>query len=281
MRPVMPFIVGCGRSGNTLLRMMIDSHPDMAIPPETEVVVAGAAAGANVASFCDAVAGHWRFGDLHIDATEWRSRVRRLPMFTASEGLRTMYAIYAAKFGKSRYGDKTPYYSSHLPLIATLFPEARAIHIIRDGRDVAASMMPLWFSAGDAAATADHWCRVITRVRADQHHLPTIEVRYQDLVLQPREEMQRVLEFCELEWSDEVLRYHERAAARISEVTHDARTADGTVLAPVAGRHWIHRRLNQPPRPDRIGAWRTELSASDQAAFEARAGWLLDELGMR
>jgi hypothetical protein len=277
----MPFIVGCGRSGTTLLRMMLDSHPEMAIPPETEVVVAGARAGDNVAAFCDSVTGHWRFEDLHIDAHMWRRRVRALVPFTVAGGLREMYRMYAEKFGKSRYGDKTPFYSTHLPLIASLFPEARAIHVIRDGRDVAASMMPLWFSPGDARATADHWCQVITQIRSDQHILPTIEVRYENLVVDPEAELCRVLEFCELDWCPDVMRYFERADGRISEVTQDAQTADGIWLASVEHRHRIHRLVNEPPCADRVGAWRTELAPVDRAAFEDRAGWLLDELGMR
>lgn len=277
----MPFIVGCGRSGNTLLRMMLDSHPDMAIPPETEVVVDAVAAGADVDRFCEAVTGHWRFEDLKLDRTEWRARVTALSPFSASEGLRVMYRMYAEKFHKTRVGDKTPFYAQHLALIATTFPEARAVHIIRDGRDVAASMLPLWFSPGDAAAVADHWCTVVSRIRNDQHLLPTIEVRYEHLVTDTERELRRVLEFCELEWSDDVLRYHDRAGERIREVTEDAQLPDGTWLAPVARRHEIHRLLEEPPDPRRIGAWRTSLSSTDVAAFEDRAGWLLDELGMR
>lgn len=277
----MPFVVGCGRSGNTLLRMMIDSHPAIAIPPETEFIVAAAEAGGGASRFCDVVAGHWRFEDLHIDPVGWRRRIHSLREFTLADGLRETYRTYADKFGKSRYGDKTPYYSAHLPLIASVFPEARAIHVIRDGRDVAASMLPLWFAPGDVASIADHWCDVIMRIRADQHHLPTIDVRFEQLVTQPEAEMRRVLEFCELEWSDDVLHYYERAASRISEVTHHAQSTDGTWLASVQQRHRIHHRLNEPPRPERIGTWRAELTADDAARFCERAGWLLDELEMR
>src|SRR4051812_43739731 len=110
MQPVMPFIVGCGRSGNTLLRMMLDSHPDMAIPPETEVLVDASRAEHSSEEFLDAVMSHWRFDDLHLDADAFASAVRALPVFSVSEALRIMYRHYAAKFGKHRFGDKTPYY---------------------------------------------------------------------------------------------------------------------------------------------------------------------------
>ena len=277
----MPFIVGCGRSGNTLLRMMLDSHPDMAIPPETEVIVHAMEPGLTVDAFCDTVTGHWRFVDLHIDQAEWRARVGSLGPFSAADGLREMYRMYADKFSKTRVGDKTPFYAQHLALIARTFPEARAIHMIRDGRDVAASMMPLWFSPGDAGAVAEHWCSVVSSIRRSGELLPMLEVRYEELVTNPERQMRQVLEFCELDWSDEVLRFHERAGERIREVTEDAQTTDGTWLAPVSRRHEIHQLLEEPPNPARIGAFRTALSPTDIAVFEDRAGWLLDELAMR
>jgi len=274
----MPFIVGCGRSGNTLLRMMLDSSPEMAIPPETEVIVAAAEAGGDANTFCATVTDHWRFADMHIDASLFRSRVQSLRAFSTADGLRELYRCYAEKFGKSRYGDKTPYYATYLPLIASLFPEARAIHIIRDGRAVAASMLPLWFGPNDAAEMGRYWTEIITTIRATAT-MPTMEVRYESLVQQPDVELRAIFEFCELEWHDSVLRYHERAPDRVREVTTDAPSVDGAVLAPVHRRHEIHRRLGHPPDPDRIDAWRDELSPGDLAAFMCHAAPMMRELG--
>lgn len=278
MHPVMPFIVGCGRSGNTLLRMMLDSHPLMAIPPETEVIVNAVQVGDDLEAFCAAVTTHWRFGDLHIDCDDYVRRVRELPLFSTSDGLRELYRAYARKFGKTRFGDKTPYYAEHLELISNLFPEARGLHIIRDGRDVAASMMPLWFGPTDAAEMGRYWCDVIGKIRAVTT-MPVLEVRYEALVQQPEHELRRICEFCDLEWSDEVLDYQVRAPDRVAEVTNEAQTADGRVLAPVRRRHEIHARLSRPPMRERIGAWREELSPQDQAFFMAEAGTLMSELG--
>ena len=274
----MPFIVGCGRSGNTLLRLMLDSSPDMAIPPETEVVVAAAQAGGDAGTFHATVTEHWRFTDMHVDRNLFRQRVESLRPFSVAQGLRELYRCYAEKFGKTRYGDKTPYYSSHLPLIASLFPEARAIHIIRDGRAVAASMLPLWFGPNDAAEMGRYWSDVIRTIRATAA-MPVLEVRYESLLRQPEVELRTIFEFCELEWSDSVLSYHERAFGRIREVTMDAQTTNGVVHAPVHRRHEIHRRVACPPDLSRIDSWREELSPADLAAFMRHAGPMMSELG--
>jgi len=215
---------------------------------------------------------------MHVDADLFRHRVESLRPFSTAQGLRELYRCYAEKFGKTRYGDKTPYYSAHLPLIASLFPEARAIHIIRDGRAVAASMLPLWFGPNDAAEMGRYWSDVIRTIRATAT-MPIMEVRYESLLLQPEVELRRILEFCELEWHDAVLSYHQRALDRVHEVTMDAQSADGVVSAPVSRRHEIHRRVGCPPDPSRIDSWHEELSPADLAAFMHHAEPLMHELG--
>ena len=61
----------------------------------------------------------------------------------AASAVRVLYALYAARRGKTRYGDKTPNHVLYIPLFAGLFPEARFVHLIRDGRDVALSLIDL------------------------------------------------------------------------------------------------------------------------------------------
>jgi UDP-3-O-[3-hydroxymyristoyl] glucosamine N-acyltransferase len=275
----MPFIVGCGRSGNTLLRTMINSHPDIAIPPETEFIVDATQPGLDAVGVCDAVSKHLRIIDLHIDVDEWRKDVQALEPFTAAQALRELYARYARRFGKSRYGDRTPYYSEHLPLIAATFPEARAIHLIRDGRDVAASMKPLWFGPNNAGDLADHWRNTINTIRASAEFMPILEVRYEQLIREPRSVLAEVLDFCELTWNDSVLQYHVRAEEHFKEVVSDAQTSTGVKLAGVAERHALHALITQPPQTNRIGAWRTGLTPREVAIFSGRAGRLLEELG--
>jgi Sulfotransferase family len=108
--PPVPFIVGAGRSGNTLLRLMLGAHPDLAIPPETDFIPELATRWSGPddarAAFVGTVTGHWRFTDLGVDAAELERRVARLEPFSLGAGLRTLYRLYAEKFGKSRFGDR-------------------------------------------------------------------------------------------------------------------------------------------------------------------------------
>lgn len=147
--PPAPSIVGTGRCGTTLLRLMLDAHPDLAISPETHFIphVAAARAGSPnpAVTFIKAVVGSRTWGDLHLDSQALGEAVRRLEPFTVGEALRLIYRLYAACFGKARWGDKTPIYFSQMSLIHRLLPEARFVHIIRDGRDVALSHSGLWF----------------------------------------------------------------------------------------------------------------------------------------
>src|SRR5262245_11393925 len=137
-----PFVVGVGRSGTTLLRLMLDAHPQMTIPPETHFVPAVIEAcrpAARPESAVEAMTSVRQWGDQGIDAAEMLDRMRALEPLDAAAALRSFYALQAERQGKPRWGDKTPVYVESMDLIGEALPEARFIHLIRDGRDVALS----------------------------------------------------------------------------------------------------------------------------------------------
>ena len=76
-------------------------------------------------------------------------KFKELQPFSADAGLRAFYAPYAERFSKKIVGDKTPLYILHMSRIQRCLPEARFIHLIRDGRDVALSYRGLWFGPGN------------------------------------------------------------------------------------------------------------------------------------
>lgn len=282
--PPVPFVVGLGRSGNTLLRLMLDAHPDLAIPAETdfipEVAARCEAAEDPRAEFVQAVTGHWRFTDLRLDAAELERRVAAIEHFGTGAGLRALYGLYAEKFGKARFGDKSPFYLEHMPLVERLMPEAHFLHVIRDGRDVAVSIRPLWFGPDSVRKAAGWWRDGIEHARATGAGLRRyLELRYEDLVLDTEPTLRRVCEFIELPFDPAMLDYHERAPERIAEVRTEGRGIRGEVVVTVEQRHAIHRFTSSPPRADRIGRWRHELRWWERRVFEARAGYLLAELG--
>jgi hypothetical protein len=284
----MPVIVGSPRSGTTLLRFMLDAHPDLAIPPETGfLALADQLTGEDGrlrAEFFEALrrfpaeAPAWE--DFGLADGEFWAVLLAIEPFTVTEGFRAFYRTYAARFNKGRWGDKTPMHCLHLPVIAAVLPEAHVIHVIRDGRDVALSLRDLWFSPGRSMeAQAEQWRRCVTTARADAASCRQyMEVRFEDLVSEPERVLKAVCAFVGLSWAADMLDYHVRTPERLRE-HRDRRHAAGGLLVSQAQRLRQQALVTCPPQAARVQAWRREMSAGDRARFEAIAGDLLLELG--
>jgi hypothetical protein len=302
--PPMPFIVGVPRSGTTLLRLMLDAHSQLAIPPETGFILELLAQG-----FPARMAQRWRFvskivpfrtgawsnsleaffrtvtesqtwPDFLLSRREFKERLLGLQPFTSAGGLRAFHRLYAERFGKPRWGDKTPTYLTHLRAIEKLLPESRFIHILRDGRDVALSVKHLPFAPGESIETiAADWSTQIRvarqQGRACRHYL---EVRYEDLVTRTTETLQRVCDFVAIPYEAGMEDYYVNAHRRLDE--HQARLAqDGSVLRTKEERLGWQRLTNFPPDASRVGRWRKEMTEEEVLSFEKIAGRMLKELG--
>jgi Sulfotransferase family len=282
-RPPAPFIVGVSRSGTTLLRLMLDAHPQLAIPPETHFIpelVEACERGAGPEQAVELLTGHRRWPDFRLDRDELLRRLRALDPFTASDALRAFYGCYADRAGKPRWGDKTPHYTRRMPLIARVLPEARFIHLIRDGRDVALSFMEVHFGPADVRSAAERWTRWVAKARRHGQRVDHyLELRYEDLVQDAEGVLTRVCDFIELPWDAAMLEYHARAPGRIEEIVRDFDRRRGGPAIPAEVRARQHRHVSQPLREDRVARWRRDMSPADQAAFESVAGELLAELG--
>src|SRR5436190_6019686 len=153
----MPVIVGVARSGTTLLRLMLAAHSELAVPPETGFLIPSSELlrkdGNQRAALFDTVTGFQTWPEMGVGEREYQGRLAAIEPFEVSEGVRAFYRLYAERFGKARWGDKTPYYNGHIDKVEALLPEARFIHMIRDGRDVALSIRGLWFAPGDDMAS--------------------------------------------------------------------------------------------------------------------------------
>jgi hypothetical protein len=284
----MPIVIGSPRSGTTLLRFMLDSHPELAIPPETGFLALGPklrGRGDKLReNFFRAVinfpieAPAW--ADFEIPEETFRASLLEINPFTVAEGYRTFYRLYAARFGKSRWGDKTPLYCMELDTIRKILPEARFIHIIRDGRDAALSLRRMWFSPGwEIETQAEYWrgCILAAR-RAGLGHKDYMEVRYEDLVLKTRETLNRICTFIELDYDDSMLSYYTRTPDRLKE--HKGRfLSDGTVLRSQEQRLGQQKRTMEPPDPSCVFAWKSAMSAEERERFRRVAGDLLRDLG--
>ena len=286
--PPAPFVVGATRSGTTLLRLMLDAHPELAIPSEThfipELVRARDKHGATPDRMIELLTSHRRWGDFQIESSELRASWEELEgagRLDGPEAVRAFYRIYGAKQGgPPRWGDKTPGYVKQMREIQEYLPEARFIHLIRDGRDVALSVLKQSFGPETVEAAAQKWRDRILRGRAQRPYLGFyMEVKFEDVITDTEATLRRICEFVELEFDPAMLGYYQTAEERLQEKARELPRGKGRDPQSAEKRLKSHEKTFEPPNPELVGGWRTKMDGEDQRTYEAIAGDLLDELG--
>jgi hypothetical protein len=273
---IFPFFTGCARSGTTLVRAIFSSHPEMAIPDETHYFSQmlnkperyESAKGFVTETFLADLLSHPLFPRWILPEEQVRQALISPPTVSYADAVRRVYALYAQRKGKQRYGDKTPHNIINISRLATIFPEASFIHVIRDGRDVAMSLMDRRWGAAGVVKASRFWRDRVRRGRdagqqigADRY----MEIRYERLIEDTEAVVRSMCSFIELEFDPEMLRYYEQTD----------RLFDGRPGRPrVPG----HSHLNLPPTKG-LRDWRSQMSRDDVDLFELVAGDLLDELG--
>ena len=271
--PPFPFFVGCGRSGTTLVRSMFDSHPDMAVVYESFFAsrllrhrrrYEGPGAF-NLDRFTSDLTGHFGFRKLGLSPAEVGERLSEETPATTADALRTVYATYAGRQGKSRYGDKTPMYVNVVPVLAGALPEARFVHIVRDGRNVALAYLQAPWGPASLVEACLYWKHNVERGRRAGRRLGPEryrEVAYEHLTEDPEAVLRELCPFLELDFDPAMLCYFERTEE---------------VMATIRNRQH-HQGLSKPVTRG-VRDWRTQMAPGDVRTFEALAGPLLDELG--
>jgi len=293
--PPAPFIVANPGSGTTLLRMMLDANSELAIPPETHFVPElierareirrGAGRKPTGEELAAVIAGHRRWDDFGLDRDQLAKRMSGVRGEAGARGaLRAFYSLYAERQGKSRWGDKTPGYLLSMARIARTLPEARFVHLVRDGRDVALSRRRWRRRAGAPERTiadwAAQWARWIKVARRQSRRLDHyLEVSYEELVADTEQVLREVCEFADLDFEPDMLAYHERSSERLRELDRSL-PAEGAKGAREAGhRQAKHALTSAPPQAAKVEGWRTEMDEADRAEFERVAGATLAQLG--
>jgi hypothetical protein len=262
-------LLGVSRSGTTLLRVILDRSPGLAIPDESFFVPLLARRHGRVIDaerFLDDVARIPTVRDWGLTVADVAPRVRA--GMATGEAVAAIFEAYASKAGKPRWGDKTPMYMRHMALLEELFPTAQYVHLVRDGRDAALSFLDMpegtftrtWAHPRTPAQFACLWRREVggarelgRRVGPDRY----LEVRYEELVAEPEQVVQRVCAFAEIPFEQAMLDY--TGAVDVSAKPHQ-------------------QRLLRPPTAG-VRSWRGDMARDDVAGFEAVAGDLLAELG--
>lgn len=271
---VFPLFVGSGRSGTTMFGLMFDSHPDLAIAHEAHFIPALALRDRSLLQ--DGNFDHLRFLDLlYSDPNFLRLGVTRDDVssdhaFVAATdyaaAVRAVMSVFAGSRGKRWYGDKTPGYVIHIDLLARLFPEAKFIHIIRDGRDVALGYVqrPEW-GPRTVAEAAFYWRSRVSRGQEAGRRLGSEryrEVRYEALIDNPALSAADLCEFLGIPFAEEMLKYYER----------------GSSFASTSKDPQAFTALSRPPTKG-LRDWRKDMRPGDVAIFEQIAGDLLSKLG--
>jgi hypothetical protein len=261
-------VLGVGRSGTTLLRVMLDRNTKLAIPDESFFMLPLARrhrGRVKADAFFADLRRLPRLREWGLEPDDVRPRLR--DGMTTGEAIAAIFETYAEKAGKPRWGDKTPLYMQHLPLLERLFPDALWLHLVRDGRDAALSFLALgpgfsgttWAQPHTVGQFAARWkveietARELGRRAGDRY----FELSYEDLVSEPDPQLRRICEFASLPWEPEMLAY--------------AGSVDVSKLPE-------HQRLAQPPTPN-VRNWREEMPATDARAFEDVAGDVLRDSG--
>ncbi len=267
------FIIGAHRSGTTLLRFMLSSHPRIYIPPESDFIPLffrkhprRPLSRKQVARILGIIFTRYRF------VKEWQGPPPPVEHFfedgapVPSVFLDVLYSDYAQQNGATRWGDKTPIYSSYVPLLNALFPQAQFVHLIRDGRDVAISTLAKWGQRDfhiDIYFAARNWVRRTRQARRDGHSLGAnryYELHYETLVRDPEGQLRSLCAFLGEDYAPEMAAPHRLGQQKI----------------PAGG---FHEPVRHPPDPARIGRWQREMSPPDLRLFQHVAGDLLAELG--
>jgi Sulfotransferase family len=236
------FLVSSVRSGSTLLQLMLDHHPEIAFGNEfnyTVTLVSDTGQLPSMQSYLSRVDG--------VDPQTVDYAVNR------SLGYRELVNDFLrqkqATSGGKKYVGATVH--RHFDRLRFLWPRARYVHLVRDPRDVARSVLQkgwagnVYEAAGRWIQAEDWWDSLVTHLSPDQ----AIELHYEDLVTRTEAELSRICRFIGVEFAPEMLDYQ--------------------VDAP----------LFPPPDPTLASQWKKKLSPRDVAMVEHRTARLMESRG--
>ena len=274
------FIVGCPRSGTTLLERIVNAHPQIAIMHETHWIsrfekkrIGITKDGLVTSDLISALCNYHRFHLLRISSEELKQLFESSMPISYSSFVSKIFNLYGQNNGKSIVGDKTTGgYLRNIPLLHSLWPKAKFVHLIRDGRDVCLSMLK-WPKAKKAAgryeiwkdnpvATTALWWKWQMQLGINDGRLMTsdryIEIRYESLVQNTENECKSLCIFLGINYDESMLRFNEGKTKLDSNMS--------------ANKAWLS------PTPG-LRDWRTQMAEKDLELFEAIAGDLLSVLG--
>lgn len=253
------FIITCGRSGSTLLRTILCRHEKVSIPPETNDILPKAiiayhksenkweekTKGVIKVFEEDPSFKFWKVNlvDLHQNLVKIPAGERSLARI-----VKEIYIFYGRKRDGVEdpvWGDKTPYLNFRLPYLRTLFPNAKYIFIIRDGRDVVSSYLRSKLIQ-DPIKVAERWKDSLKEIRNHKKKRQNwLEIRYETLVKCPALVTGEIMKFLGLTFNSELLQKEKESDLGDTVLSH-------------------HENTKKAIFTDSIGKWKNSLSKEEQ-----------------
>lgn len=253
------FIGGAGRSGTTLLRVILDSHPEICCGPELKVTPLIAQMWHSFQG-CAPELNHYMISQQDI-TTIFQQMFKMLT------------TRLLAQSQKKRIAEKTPGNAQFFQHLHYIFPESPLIHLIRDGRDVVCSLLSLeWYDhitgerieyTKNIENAAQYWKTQVQKGRDTSQHPSAgkryFELFYENLVENPEQELKKLLTFLEEEFDEKILDFHQKKRNLADE------SSACQVMNPI-----YKTSKNR---------WESELDHNQKNIFKEIAGDLLIELG--
>lgn len=217
----------------------------------------------NATKFMESIKSHWRFqlwNFLFTNDLESLLSTSDSPSALLTDLIRS-YLETEVRKPASFWVDHTPSNVEYLTTLFSIFPQAKAIHLVRDGRAVASSVIPLDWGPVNISTAASWWKGKIVYGLAAEAAFPNrvLRIRYEDLLADPKIQLDRVQKFLHLPIEDLSVK---KPQFKIPKYTEDQ-----------------HRLVGQPPDPKRADAWQLEMPSRAIETFEYLTGELLSYLG--
>jgi len=263
------FIGGFYKSGTSLLRAMLGRHPSVASGLETtwfDMDWTGRRGPRNepLEEYLEKCAAFYDLPVRDVSALSGSCH-------SVEEFLDAFLGEFTRRSGKRRWAEKTPGNIAHLKRIFTAWPQALVLHIIRDPRDVLASLYqtPKWNHPELPERFAEQWCSMLLALEEWKRSAPPcgdrlLEIRYESLILHPEETMRSVLEFIGEPWDAQVAHF-DGQPGEYEKVLRVTGVASNTL-----------ERLAQPITTQRLQIWQSvlppDLLAATETAIRLRGG---------
>ncbi len=267
------FVIGTARSGTTMLRLMLNMHSRLRLPRESwfiadlmnELPIDSPLGAEQLERAVRIICDHPRWKVWEIAEPAVRQTVLALDGPLLSELVDAIFRSLGNPLQKPRWGDKTPGYVRDVPRLHGLFPRAKFVHIIRDGRDVALSLRQRGWDGVTSYDFAENWHRDVGMGVRDGRALgPALymEVSYEQLVLNTEPALRRICAFLGETFEEPMLRFFENAAEEMP-----------------AWEAQYHEKTRRAPQEGDVNRWMREMSGLHVAIFECVAGRTMDLVG--